>query len=66
MSRGDVQRIYQAIGEHFARNEMAMRTDPNGLPVLRGAKSEIDWAERIRAGMLDRLGHLPEIVDRFA
>ncbi len=62
MSRGDTRRIYQAIGEHFARNEKAMLTDPDGLPVLRGAKSEIDWAERIRAGMFDRLGHRSEIV----
>ena len=40
-----------------------MLRDPDGLPVLRGVRTEIDWAERIRRDMLNRFAAKPEVVE---
>ena len=51
------------LGEHFARNEKAMLRDPDGWPVLRGVRTEIAWAEKIRETMLSRFAAKPKVVE---
>ena len=42
-----------------------MLRDPDGLPVLRGVRTEIAWAEKIRATMLTRFAMRPELAEKI-